>query len=271
MNTPFDLPAGAADCHAHVLRTGLPLMPGRHSAPLRDAEVADYLGVLDAHGVRYGVLTAPSFYGADNQLLLQALDASGGRLRGTAIVEPDIGDAALDALHARGVRGIRLNWLRRAPLPDSGTPAYRRLYARLRERDMHVEVYTESEQLAQVLPPILDSGVRLVLDHFASLTQGAASPALGLVRQALDQGRTWIKLSAPYRLAGQDPVALSALLLREAGPQRLLWGTDWPWVSHEDRFHYALCLRWLHEWVPDAAQRNTILSDTPQQLFGFQG
>lgn len=267
MTPMFDLPPGAADCHAHVLRTGLPLVAGRHSAPLRDAEVQEYLGVLDAHGLRYGVLTAPSFYGSDNQLLLQALAAAGGRLRGTAIVEPEAGDAELDALYARGVRGIRLNWLRRPSLPDSGSPAYRRLYARLRERGMHVEVYVEAEHLPGVLPPILESGVALVLDHFAGL--GGAPVALDTLLAAFAQGRTWVKLSAPYRLGGRDPVALTDLLLRECGAERLLWGTDWPWVSHEDEVHYALCLQWLHEWLPDSAIRNIILRDTPRALFGF--
>ena len=125
MTPPLNLPAGAADCHAHVLRTDLPLVAGRHSAPLHNAEVDEYLRVLDSHGIRYGVLTAPSFYGSDNGLLLRSLQVAGGRLRGTALVEPEIGDAELDMLYAHGVRGVRLNWLRRRPLPDSGSRAYR--------------------------------------------------------------------------------------------------------------------------------------------------
>lgn len=268
MTSPLNLPAGAADCHAHVLRTDLPLIAGRHSAPLRHAEVDEYLRVLDAHGIRYGVLTAPSFYGNDNRLLLRSLQAAGGRLRGTAIVEPEIGDADLDVLYAHGVRGVRLNWLRREPLPDSGSRAYRALYPRLRERGMHVEVYVEGEHLAAVLPPILASGVRLVLDHFGGLTPGF--PTLDLLREALAQGQTWIKLSAPYRLAGQDAAALTALLLREAGAQRLLWGTDWPWVSNESEVDYARCLGWLGEWLPDPGPRDIILRDTPRLLFDFE-
>ena len=62
------------DAHAHVMRRDAPLAAQRHSAPKRDVTVEEYLAVLDRHGVAHGVLTAPSFYGTDNSLLLAALD-----------------------------------------------------------------------------------------------------------------------------------------------------------------------------------------------------
>ena len=65
--------------------------------------------MLDAHGISHGVLTAPSFYGTDDTLLLDALDRAAGRLRGTVIVAPDIDRAALEAMGERGAVGIRLN------------------------------------------------------------------------------------------------------------------------------------------------------------------
>jgi len=80
----------AVDCHAHVMRRDAPLAPDRHSAPKRDCTIEEYLAVLDTHGISHGVLTAPSFYGSDNSLLLDALDRAGGRLRGTVIVDPAI-------------------------------------------------------------------------------------------------------------------------------------------------------------------------------------
>lgn len=62
---------------------------------------------------------------------------------------------------------------------------------------------------------------------------------------------------------------MTALLLREAGAQRLLWGTDWPWVSNESAVDYARCLGWLGEWLPDPGPRDIILRDTPKLLFDF--
>ena len=97
-----------------------PLAPGRHSAPKRDRSVEEYLAVLDSHDISHGVLTASSFYGTDDSLLLDALDRAAGRLRGTVIVAPDIDRAALEAMGERGAVGIRLNWFWRAS--SSPTP-----------------------------------------------------------------------------------------------------------------------------------------------------
>src|SRR6266704_4963703 len=111
----------AVDCHAHVLRRDAPLAPDRHSAPKRDCTVEEYLAVLDAHGISHGVLTAPSFYGTDNSLLLDSLDRAAGRLCGTVIVAPGSDRAALEVMGERGAVGIRLNWLRRTLLPDAAS------------------------------------------------------------------------------------------------------------------------------------------------------
>ena len=115
----------AVDCHAHVMRRDAPLSALRHSKPPRDVSVEEYLGVLDQYGISHGVLTAPSFYGDNNALLLDALDRAGGRLRGTVIVEPDIAFDALSAMDKRGVVGIRLNWIRRGATARCRTQAQR--------------------------------------------------------------------------------------------------------------------------------------------------
>jgi len=258
-----------------VLRRDAPLSPDRHSAPKRDCTVEEYLNVLDAHGISYGVLTAPSFYGTDNALLLDALDRAAGRLRGTVIVAPDIDREALAAMGERGVVGIRLNWIRRSSLPDVASADYRRLFASLRELCWHVEIYLEGPLLAGVLPKIRESGVHVVVDHF-----GSPDPARGVecagfreVLSAVHDGDTWVKLSAPYRQGRPDGGNVQRYvdaLLDAGGPQQLVWASDWPFVSHEDQVTYRRCVDWLVEWVPDAATRRVILADTPAELFGFE-
>jgi predicted TIM-barrel fold metal-dependent hydrolase len=263
---------GAIDCHAHVLRRDAPLAPDRHSAPTSDCTVEEYLGVLDANGVSHGVLTAPSFYGTDNSLLLDALDRSAGRLRGTVIVAPDTGRETLAAMAGRGAVGIRLNWFRRASLPDVASADYRRLFASVRALDWHVELYLEGHLLAGVLPKIRESGARVVVDHF-----GSPDPALGIgcagfreVLNAVSAGDTWVKLSAPYRQGGADVQRYVDALLDAGGPEQLVWASDWPFVSHEDKVTYRQCVDWLIEWVPDEPTRRVILGETPIELFGFE-
>src|ERR1700676_61771 len=145
---------GAVDCHAHVMRRDAPLAPHRHSAPKRDCSVEEYLGVLDRHAISYGLLTAPSFYDTDNSLLLDSLDRAGERLRGTAIVDPNVERETLAAMGKPGIVGIRLNWIRRSSLPDIAAANYRHLFANVRDLGWHVEIYLEGPFLATVLPAI---------------------------------------------------------------------------------------------------------------------
>lgn len=261
----------AVDAHAHVMRRDAPLAANRHSRPVRDVPVEEYLAVLDAHGVTHGVLTAPSFYGSDNTILLDALARTQGRLRGTAIVEPSTTAAELDRLRGGGIQGIRLNWIRRDDIPDAGSSDYQRLFAAARDCELHIEIYLEGPKLAQVLPQVLRTGAIVVIDHFGfpDPTLRLECPGFRQVLDAVGRQRAWVKLSAPYRLGGVDPRIYVDALLAAGGPQQLMWASDWPWVSHENAFTYAQCLSWLEQWIPDAAQRATVLRDTPARLFGF--
>lgn len=261
----------AVDCHAHVMRRDLPLAPDRHSGPKRDVSVGEFLGVLDAHGITHAVLTAPSFYGTDNTLLLQALATHPARLRGTAIVDPDITPEALAAMDRAGVVGIRLNWIRRDVLPDVTGPAYRRLLARVRAQGWQVEIYLEGDKLASVLPGLRKSGARIVVDHFGSPDPAHGTHCDGFreVLRGVRAGDTWVKLSAPYRLGGADPQQYVDALLDAGGPAQLVWASDWPFVGFEEAFTYRQCVDWLAQWIPDEDTRSTVLAATPARLFGI--
>ena len=171
----------------------------------------------------------------------------------------------------RGVVGIRLNWARRANLPDVASALYRRLFAAVRDLGWHVEIYLEGPKLAGVLPRVREAGVNVVIDHFA-----APDPALGTTDPGFQEalkgvraGDTWVKLSAPYRQGGADPQRYVDALLDAGGPRQLVWASDWPFVSHEDEITYRMCVAWLSDWIPDDATRKTILVDTPARLFRF--
>jgi len=261
----------AVDCHAHVMLRDAPLAPDRHSAPKRDCTVEEYLAVLDANGISHGVLTAPSFYGTDNSLLLDALDRGAGRLRGTVIVAPDVDRAALDAMARRGAVGIRLNWFKRESLPDVTSPEYRRLFADVRDLGWHVEIYLEGRSLAGVLPHIRECGASVVVDHFGSPDpeRGVACAGFHCVLEGVRAGDTWVKLSASYRQGGANCQPYVDALLDAGGPRQLVWASDWPFVSHEDHVTYEDCVNDLKAWVPDAETRRIILVETPARLFGF--
>ncbi|HVO88260.1 MAG TPA: amidohydrolase family protein [Casimicrobiaceae bacterium] len=260
----------AIDTHAHVMRRDAPLASERHSAPKRDVTVEEYLSVLDAHSVSHGVLTAPSFYGTDNTILVDALRFAPTRLRGTAIVAPDIDDAALRELDANGVVGIRLNWVKRSSLPDPTADGYPRLFERIRELGWHIEVYLEGPKLARVLPQLRASGARVVVDHFGGPDPQLQTRCAGFqaLLTGVRAGDTWVKLSAAYRQGGVDPQRYVDALLA-TGADQLVWASDWPFVSFEDKISYRQCVDSLQAWVPDESVRRRILVDTPRELFRF--
>jgi 2-methylisocitrate lyase-like PEP mutase family enzyme/predicted TIM-barrel fold metal-dependent hydrolase len=265
------LPAGTVDCHAHVMRTDIALAPEIHSAPKFNITVQDYLAQLDANGADFGVLTAPSFYGTNNALMLEALTTAKGRLRGTAIVSPNIGHDALAAMHSAGVDGIRLNLVQKKVLPDLASPAYQRLFGALRELDMHVEIYVEGRHLGALLPHIEREKPKVVVDHFGSPEPDSTVRGEGfkVLLDALRAGRTWVKLSAPYRLGGVDAQQYVDAFLAAGARDRMVWATDFPFVKYESVITYAQCVDWIFQWIPDEALRRKILVENPRGIFSF--
>ena len=55
-------------------------------------------------------------------------------------------------------------------------------------------------------------------------------------------------------------------LVRVAGPDRLVWASDCPFVGHENQFPYQSTIDWLTECVPDAAARAKIFGETALQV-----
>jgi len=264
------------DTHAHIFERGLKLANVRRYAPDHDATLDDYIGMLDRHAIARGVLVQPSFLGTDNSYLLAGLKRLPGRLRGIAVVGPDVAPAALGGMHAAGIVGIRLNLVGNAALPDFANPRWRALLRQAVDLGWQVEVHREAGRLATVLQPLLDAGVNVVVDHF-----GRPDPALGVddpgfrfLLDAASTRRVWVKLSGAYRNGANgrgQQVALDAIpLLRRAfGMERLLWGSDWPHTQFEKQADYGSARRALDTWLPDPDERRIVLVETPKALFRF--
>jgi predicted TIM-barrel fold metal-dependent hydrolase len=55
-----------------------------------------------------------------------------------------------------------------------------------------------------------------------------------------------------------------------AGPERLVWASDCPFVGHENQFPYRSTIDWLNDAVADPAARAKIFGQTALQLY-FNG
>ena len=263
-------PVTGVDTHAHVFGRGLMLAQTRRYTPDYDATLEDYLANLSRNRMSHGVLVQPSFLGTDNSFMCAALRRHRDRLRGVAMVEPGIGDAALDELEHDGVVGIRFNLIGLA-LPDYRSAPWTTLLLKLERRNLFVEIHRGARDLAAVVPPLVDAGLRVVVDHF-----GRTDPQLGLkdpgfhwLLEAGGSGRIWVKLSGSYRNnSGEAQSAAMTVLLREAyGTGRLLWGSDWPHTQFETGTDYDAECALIRRLLPDAAERHAVLVDTPANLY----
>src|SRR5262249_31557455 len=158
----------------------------------------------------------------------------------------DIHPDALERMDGDGVVGIRLN-LQRLPIPNFAQGPWPKLLAHLRRLDWQVEIIRESSRdLPFMIEPLLDAGVTGVVDQFGrpDEQESVDDPGFQYLLSKGKSRRVWVKLAAGYRNwpngdeSGQGR-ACAALLLDAMGPERLLWGSDWPHTQNESKVTYA--------------------------------
>jgi predicted TIM-barrel fold metal-dependent hydrolase len=254
------------DSHVHVFTTDMPLVDNPRHAPTYSFTVEQLLATLDAHGVAFAVIAAASPWGDYNDYTIAALRAH-PRLRGTVILKPTVERYVLDAMAKDGVVGVRLPFIGNA-LPDITSFDYRRFFRRLADLDWHVHPHIEGERLPQLIPTLEASGVKLVIDHLGrpDPRTGINSEGFKAMLRSIDKGRTWVKLSAGYRL-GPAASDYARELVRVAGPDRLVWASDCPFVGCESQVKYQDTIDWLIAAVPDAAARRKIFGETALNLY----
>lgn len=270
------LPAGAIDSHLHVVDpTRFPYADGPGYKPLAHeiGTTEQLTETLDAHGIAGALLVQPSCYSSDNGAMLAAMRAAPGRYRAIAMVEPDVSEAELDELTEAGTVGIRLNAVNMgADAVRDATP----LLARLAKRDWIIQLQCPAAQLGDLSAPILKTGARLILDHLAypDAVHDAQQSGFRHAVQLAATGRVFVKLSGAFRLSRQpfphaDMNDFVSVLLNAFGPERCVWGSDWPFVAVAQRPSYRSTLDLLARWLPDENARRTVLVETPRALFSF--
>lgn len=266
-----EAPSPAVDAHAHVFTRAMPFAADAHSRPDYAYPVEAWLADLDTHGIGYGVIAAASLFADGNAYTLAALAAHPKRLRGTVLAGPETDLRTLREMAELGVAGVRLTWWRLAELPDLGAEPWRGFLRRIADTGLHVELLAGGATLPALLPRF-PAAVPLVIDHFGVPSRDPAERRAGTdaLLRAIDTGRAWVKLSAGFRLPFDAAAKVAARLLVEAGPERLLWGSDAPFVNHEAGVTYADALALYRRLVPDAATRAAV-DRTALALFFNQG
>ncbi|MHB9836971.1 amidohydrolase family protein [Paraburkholderia terrae] len=265
------------DCHCHIFDPVR--FPYRDDTAYRPAQqeigtAAQFVHVMDAYGVRHALLVGPtSGYRTDNHCLVDALETYQERFRGIAVVDNDIGRGELVALRRAGVVGVAFNPAMEGVelVRDAGA-----LFALLADLGMFAQIQVCGDQLVALAPWLAQQEAQLLIDHGGrpDIEAGVAQPGFQALLRLADSARASVKLSGwqkysrtayPY----EDAWPYAHALLGAFGPQRCVWGSDWPFLRAPERLDYGPLLTLFEQIVPDAETRHQIQWETPRRLFGF--
>jgi len=261
-------PFPIVDSHAHLFTRDMPLNDRPRHSPTYDFRLEDYLAVLDKNGVQYGVIAAASPWSDYNDYIIESVRGN-PRLRGTVIVRPSVERYILELMKIDGIVGVRLPFIGLSSLPDLTSFEYRKLFRRIADLNWHAHVHIEGERLPEVMPALLASGMKIVIDHLGRMKREDCPDSAGFrtMVSAAETGRVWIKASGPHRV--RESVEILRLLAREVSDERLVWASDCPFVGEESLISYPETLDWLKEALPDPSTQRKVLSTNAMTLYGF--
>jgi predicted TIM-barrel fold metal-dependent hydrolase len=267
------------DTHCHLFDPGR--YPYRADASYRPtgqeiATLAQMRAVFAAYGVRRALLVQPnSAYDTDLSCMLDAIAASEGRFKGTAVVPLDISARELNGLRSRGIVGVGFN---PAGLGLAAYDGAAPLLEKLLAQDMLLQVQVQGEQLLSFLPLLQRFPGRLLIDHCGrpDLRAGVDSDGFQALLTLGRGGRTWVKLSGyakfsheawPHRDAWPFVLALQAAF----GIERCLWASDWPFLRAPERVDYGPLLMLAGDLFPKQTDRARLFWYNAAALLGFEG
>lgn len=269
----------ACDCHVHIFgpqdKYPHAAEPGYIPNP---ASVAQLRAMLKTVGCQRAVIVQPSYYGTDNRCTVEAVREGQGDFRGVGAISPDIKDTELEALHAAGIRGFRLNL--KAVNGEANVTTLGQLAERVKGLSWHAQLFFYADTMPRLDEYLARLPVEVVIDHigYVRADDGVQGIGFKMLSRLACSGRAWFKISAPYRQSTRPPlfedVAPLAHALFKYAPDKCVWGSDWPHASRNDTGIIRVpndgeLANVLIGYFPDAADRKRILVDNPARLYGF--
>jgi predicted TIM-barrel fold metal-dependent hydrolase len=283
------------DTHAHVVaddKTRYPLRPFDAEAvdeSLKQAAVwhqaaqisaPDLLGTMDAAGVDAALLVqALSAYGYDNRYAVDSAAEEPRRFASVCIVDPDDADPAERLrywVQERGAGGVRLFGFTGKQMIPPDDARLTPLWECARSLSIPVVVFAMPNQLAHLGVALRRySDLPVALDHCGFPNSGDGSP-FDRAQELLDLAAApnlYLKITSrilepmEQERAGRNPQHWVELLAKHFGPERLMWGSDFPATHERDYRAYAdfgrACVSGLSESERDQVLAGTALSLWP--------
>src|SRR5262245_8638452 len=161
----FKPPPLACDAHCHVFGPAakFPYDPKAAYQP-QDAPFEALQRLHASLGIQRAVIVHASCHGADMRATLDAIARSGGRYRGTAIIDESYAERDFQRMHDGGIRGVRFNFVRHlGGRPDLGF--FKKTVERLRAMGWHLILHLDAEDLLEFESTFRKLPVPFVIDH----------------------------------------------------------------------------------------------------------
>jgi len=197
------------------------------------------------------------------------------RTRGVAVVDMSVTDAELDRLTKAGIRGIRFFMLKGGVL---SWDILDDLAARVTAFGWYINLQLDGRTFPDYEKRVKRFPGTLVVDHVGKFLEPVPvdHPGMKVLLRLLENGRTYVKLAAPYETSKKGPpnyddVGAMAKALVKAAPDRMMWASNWPQPNPPGGIKpdNAVMLDILLDWVPDEATRRKVLVDNPARVYGF--
>jgi L-fuconolactonase len=282
------------DAHAHVFEASTLVQP-RPVTQLypadRRAPAEDLLKDMDALGIDHAVLVGLH---VGDHYIAESARKHPSRFAAVGVYDPAIDDSRSEAFSA--LRHRRLRGLRMRSLGDPSVSNVRRLdpfplLAFMEEERRVVSFFGEGTQMdllleiLQLLPQLTvvlnHLGVPLEnfsVDHLGRprLNVPLPPPTLTTVAALSEFPNVHVVWSGQYAVSRSvppfaDTIAWSERLVELYGPNRMLWGSDYPWIIPQPGYKIVLDLVDAHFPGLPTDQREAIMGNNAARLYGFVG
>jgi predicted TIM-barrel fold metal-dependent hydrolase len=262
------------DAHAHVWKAD-PKYPNpavTTVSPASEVPLDLLRQYMDQHGVGRTVLVQPMFPGEDNSLVADAACAEPERFAAVAVVDPRAPERLEYWVKERGCRGLRM---RPSFAGEEELFEHDPLWAKALRLRIVISVLAKMPHVAAIARRAERfPGVPLIVDHLAhpDVAAGVGSPEFQALLALAKFPNVSVKPTGFYYYSKQGyPYDDCADFFRAAydsfGPDRLIWGSDFPHVLLKT--DYGRTLRLFEDRYPwlTKGERDKILGANAEGLY----
>jgi 2-pyrone-4,6-dicarboxylate lactonase len=271
----FKPPPLACDAHCHVFGPAakFPYAPNAAYVPA-DAPLEALQALHARLGLQRAVIVHASCHGSDMRVTLDAIARSGGRYRGTAIIDETYTDKDFESMHQGGIRGVRFNFVKHlGGRPD--LQFFNKTVERLGSYGWHLILHLDAEDLVEFENAFNKLPVPFVIDHMGRVkaAHGLEQRSFKVLLEAMKNEKCWVKVCGAERVSSMGPPFTDAVpfarALIQAAPERILWGTDWPHPNVKWMPDDAALVDLFPLMAPEPKLQQKILVENPARLYGF--